>query len=92
MPDLPPGVRELLTEFETHIERERIEDMIGLTVCIEWVEGGQRTVHLVGFWPPEGLADAMQWASDHEADLNKGMPPSDDPFVVTVKPIERRLS
>jgi hypothetical protein len=35
----------------------------------------------------DDAVDALVWADQHEKDLNKGMAPDEDPFVVTVHPV-----
>jgi len=42
-------------------------------------------IHLNGPFPD--VTTALAWADQHEHDLNVGMPPSEDPFVVTVFPM-----
>lgn len=59
---------------------ERAGEFVTLTTNAE-----TESIHINGPFPDP--VSAMAWAGAHEADLNKGLTPGDDPFTVQVYPV-----
>jgi hypothetical protein len=82
--DLRQGFADLMHELRAQEAIADVNDAMGWTVSTLDTETGRET--LFGFYTDP--IEAMAWANDHSASVNRDLQ-GDPPFVVTVRPIIR---
>ena len=84
----PRVIREadaLIAKMELHADLDTIETAEAFATVTTWRNAhGDLEVSEAAEGPFATFLEAEQWAHDHETELNRGMPPTEHPFVVTV--------